>query len=149
MSYQSYGVRDSLLRSLGFESYEAYLNSPLWQSIIERAAVFHGEACAACGGHATEWHHRGYGLAVLLGESLTPLSPLCRRCHHKVEYCSSGRKRTLVQSHSAFVRLTGRERRRVKGLPPEERKSVPGYCRECGCKAKRGFLHCRPHMRGD
>jgi hypothetical protein len=90
---------------------------------------------------ATELHHLGYGRAVLTGKSLKQLVPLCRDCHQEIEYAPSGRKRSVVEVHRAFVSRW----RRVKDAPFN--RSV-GRCARCGRKARKGSNLCRNCEKG-
>lgn len=80
-----YAYRDDNLRHLGFPSYQAYLDSDLWQSI--RARVLAGGAlCAKCHKRpAAQVHHRAYDPQTLRGDDLASLTPLCRGCHKRAE----------------------------------------------------------------
>lgn len=78
--------RESILRRLGFGSYEIYLQSDLWKRI--RAAVFaeYGWRCVRCGCEAHEIHHKGYGERTMTGESLSALVPICGECHRYIHF---------------------------------------------------------------
>lgn len=84
-----YRDRDETLRRLGFDSYRAYLRSPLWQSIKKR--VFRnkpGNRCVRCGktgARRLQIHHRSYDLRTLSGADLRSLSIVCRKCHCAAE----------------------------------------------------------------
>jgi 5-methylcytosine-specific restriction endonuclease McrA len=69
----------------GFPDYESYRRSPLWRSIRRRVLSASNHECAGCQNRATQVHHRDYRPRVLAGEDLTPLVPVCRECHKKIE----------------------------------------------------------------
>jgi hypothetical protein len=102
-----YQRRDTLLLSLGFSDYSSYLSSPLWVLIRERVHVWRGRFCVLCRRVAHEVHHLSYSKSVLLGKTLKPLVPLCKRCHRKVEFDSDGSKRTFAQAGRTYRRLLG------------------------------------------
>jgi hypothetical protein len=87
-----YRNRDRLLASMGFGDYDSYLRSDLWRSI--RAAVLHRDdgCCRLCGMPATEVHHRLYDEATMRGHEIEMLVSICRTCHQKIEFTSSGKK---------------------------------------------------------
>jgi 5-methylcytosine-specific restriction endonuclease McrA len=67
-------------------NYEAYLESDLWTDIRSRVLDAAGHRCACCPSKATQVHHRDYRPRVLSGEDLTPLVPICKRCHRRVHH---------------------------------------------------------------
>lgn len=91
----TYEKRNQLLLDMGYTCYDDYLSSSLWQSIRARALYRYGGLCRFCLNSATEVHHLRYDSATLLGKTLTALVPLCRRCHHKLEFSKRGRKYSL------------------------------------------------------
>jgi hypothetical protein len=70
-----------LLRGLGFDSYAAYLWSPLWLEIRRRVFERARKRCEDCGRRASQVHHLVYTLQNLSGESLEGLLALCDACH--------------------------------------------------------------------
>lgn len=75
----------ALLQSLGFDSYSAYLASPLWRSIRRRVYEAKGRVCLACEINAADdIHHDRYDRDTLMGRTLKHLRPLCRHCHEVV-----------------------------------------------------------------
>ena len=108
----SYDERDAIIRSLGFESYKAYLQSDLWRSIRSRVYEKHGHKCYVCRKQgvfkvpATEVHHRRYTPQNLAGESIFGMFPVCRECHISVEF-KDGRKVSTETSYRLFNRTTG------------------------------------------
>lgn len=73
-------------RALGFASYVEYLKSPLWHSIRETVFATFGNRCCVCGSMASEIHHKKYTIAVLLGQEIDSLVPICHPCHAKIEF---------------------------------------------------------------
>src|SRR4051794_29244035 len=82
----AYSTRDTTLRLMGYESYTAYLLSPLWRSIRRVVFKLKGVQCSLCSRPARQVHHINYSEATLRGEDLSGLAPICRRCHLKIEF---------------------------------------------------------------
>lgn len=78
---------------IGDLDYDQYLKSPLWRKIRKLVLTEAQHQCWACGGKATEVHHRDYRPRVLDGRDLLPLVPICRACHKLVHYDATGRQR--------------------------------------------------------
>lgn len=104
----TYYERNTLLADLGYESYAHYLKSPLWHYIRTMAWRLHGPRCKLCRKRATQLHHTSYSQAVLLGQDLSYLVPLCQKCHDRVELKRDGSKRTWQEVKTAFKRLLKR-----------------------------------------
>jgi hypothetical protein len=119
----TYTYRNCLLRKLGYDSYEQYLQSTKWAWIRNRAYLYHGRLCLLCSAPATQIHHLGYGWEVLVGLNVKPLAPVCRPCHDKVEFRPDGSKRTLIESQGEYMRLL--EEARKSGKVPKPPK-YPG-----------------------
>lgn len=77
---EAYRDRDESLRLIGFTSYGAYLRSPLWEIVRERAFAIHGRSCRRCTAPATVVHHATYSRETLTGEDVRGLIPICGRC---------------------------------------------------------------------
>ena len=75
----------------GFPTYQSYLRSARWKSIRQTVLSASNWECAGCQERATQVHHRDYRPRVLTGEDLTPLVPVCRACHGKIEAARLGR----------------------------------------------------------
>ena len=71
----------AFLRTLGFRSYRAYLDSPLWASIRERVMAKTEGKCVRCWYTASQVHHYAYTEENLRGEDLVGLEAICRDCH--------------------------------------------------------------------
>lgn len=96
-----YGLRNQLLRRLGYPTYEDYLAGDRWRDV--KAAVLAAEpACVVCGAEPYTVHHCKYTEATLLSRKGHPaLVPVCRRCHQAIEM-DAGRK---VGVYEALTRL--------------------------------------------
>lgn len=95
-SGNTYLARYYALRELGFQTYEAYLQSKLWYKIKQRAHLLKGRKCVLCLEETGNTiHHRRYSVADLSGETLEFLDPICRICHKRIEHDDYGRKLTL------------------------------------------------------
>lgn len=102
-----YEARDALLRSRGFASYDAYLESSIWAEKRRIVLLRAGRRCACCnkrptkGTHPpTQVHHSAYTEEILLGNSIEGLIAICRDCHKKAEFLSDGTKATLDQANA-------------------------------------------------
>ncbi len=108
---RSYGGRSNTLRCIGFATYDDYLNSELWAGIRGVVLGTH-PLCAICGiTRATQVHHQSYKKTVMLGENLKPLVPVCDTCHRKIEFTTTGHKRTLQDAVKCCKKL-------LRGLTP-------------------------------
>jgi hypothetical protein len=93
-----YRERNLNLRAMGFASYKEYLRSDLWRSIRARVLEAHPD-CFACGGTATQVHHRTYRKKDLEGRDLRKLFAVCASCHERCEFRDGdGEKLNPVQS---------------------------------------------------
>lgn len=87
-----YKRRDAVLKSLGFQSYQAYLQSDLWVGIRKRAMDAVNGKCRLCGKDGSQVHHTEYSLATLRGDTIKTMVVLCAGCHHFIEFHPDGRK---------------------------------------------------------
>lgn len=97
-----YVERNENLSELGYESYRQYLASDDWKRIRESRLKAH-PACVLCVGTATELHHLDYTIVTLLGMVRKRLVPLCRDCHHGIEF-DGDRKRDLMEANLDLIR---------------------------------------------
>lgn len=142
---RTYGDRNELLKTMGYDSYKAYLNSPLWADIRKRAYYVHGSLCRLCDAPATVIHHIGYGKSVLEGRTLHQLAPLCVGCHAKVEFRKGQRKRSMAEALVIYHRLWRKVKSDAKATDDVEvMKQLFTRCKQCGNPAKRQSQHCRP-----
>ncbi len=94
---RAYAVRARLLQDLGFTSYDAYLQSPLWRTIRQHVLDTH-RYCYACDRPAKQVHHARYTVANLSGQNYRHLLAVCGRCHHACEFGWWGQKLSPSQS---------------------------------------------------
>lgn len=113
-SENEYGKRNRLILRMGFASYAHYLASELWASIRARVMDAWRHKCVVCHGAASEVHHLDYDRPTMDGSSLSGLTPMCGKCHRKVEFEANGKKRTLKESEKRFWRLSKRSSARRK-----------------------------------
>ncbi len=104
----TYRDRDVILARMGYESYSEYLNSALWARIRAEAYAEHGPYCWLCRDKAVHLHHKSYSEAVMRGNNIDALVPLCEKCHKKVEFKKTGAKRTLVEVQKTLTKLLER-----------------------------------------
>lgn len=108
-----YGVRDRVLKEMGFSSYEKYRQSKIWRDFL---VEFPYSKCVCCGEDATCYHHKNYNEDTLnLQNTLENIYPLCKKCHYAIEFTKKKKKRFSQQMiHQAFMRLVLANNR----LPP-------------------------------
>lgn len=95
----SYADRNEFLRTIGFESYQAYQQSGIWKSVRIRVYQRFGKRCVFCKSRkATAIHHSCYTEANLQGSSIAGLHPICTPCHEAIEYTKSGYKLTAEEA---------------------------------------------------
>jgi hypothetical protein len=137
----AYKERDDLVKRLGFNSYQHYLNSSLWNNIVTRAYKEHGKVCIICGDNAQVLHHKNYKWEVMSGKTVKGLVPLCHTCHYGIEFSNKG-KRRLDQVNNLLARLTG------GGTPPSTPKYKPHKtrCQSLLPKSKRGRSISHKHL---
>lgn len=82
----------NFLKWHNFETYQDYLNSPMWAEIRERVWNRDNGTCVACDAPGHCVHHRSYKDRVLRGEWDSDLITLCDACHKYIEFESDGRK---------------------------------------------------------
>lgn len=152
--HQTYEMRDRVLRSIGYPSYAAYLESALWQSIRAKVLGHCKGKCRLCDQAAKVVHHFRYGRTVLRGKKFgRDLVPLCHECHEKIEFTSDRVKRSLRQAQIRFVELLDEIgywnlKPYVRKIPSYARlglkgMSTSGCCTACGKKARKGYKCCR------
>lgn len=148
-----YEQRNAILRKLGYESYEAYLQSPKWRKLRARVLKQAKGKCRVCGDKATDVHHSSYSEHVLAGKTITPLVALCRTCHEIGEFTTKGRKCSLAECNSRLklnrrkIQPPKRKKAHCKPpLPPEakcqycKRNQAAGYAKIKKAKARKAFL---------
>ena len=98
-------TRATILQSLGFATYKAYLRSPLWKAIRRLVYARKGSRCVLCGQRAQQIHHRWYDRQTLVGAAITWLEPVCLKCHEFIEVKPNGRKRAARSVEILFKTL--------------------------------------------
>jgi len=67
------------------ETYQKYLETPLWQGIRKRVLSAKGRSCEACGSRRKiSVHHSIYETDILEGKSLRGLTVVCDACHKAI-----------------------------------------------------------------
>lgn len=98
---EQYRIIDDAVRDLGFQSYDEYLRSDLWNRIQQAVFDKKGTSCCLCTEKAVAVHHHSYAPSVMSGDNLEPLFPICDRCHKSLEF-EHGKKRSLHAVQSVF-----------------------------------------------
>jgi len=152
----TYHDRNVLLTRLGFTGYEEcsvydeYLQSSLWRKVRAAAWKKHGNICSLCRSTAVVLHHLDYSEQTLIGEDLDGLTPLCQRCHEKVEFTLTGEKRSLEEARNEYRRIKAGElrirsprRRCACGKPINGDHELCKYCtRKIRKKVRLESLKC-------
>lgn len=112
--FQTYQDRDALLMSLGFESYSAYLASPLWKKIRARVICRDDGKCVICKAPYENVHHKAYNEKVLTGRKIGNLACLCRECHRSVEFSRTGYKLDFPEVDFKYKKAKRKADRRQK-----------------------------------
>ena len=123
-----YEQRDSVLKKMGFPSYESYRRSNLWKRI--RARLLKGCPICPCGNEATEIHHRTYKRRYMEGRGRITkfLVPICRLCHAWIEF-DDGYKTSLGKANAKLDQI--RENAEAKGIRvPSKYRMYKKKCRK-------------------
>lgn len=110
VSFPTYTLRNRLLCSLGYSSYDDYLESELWAEIKDAVLDRDRWRCRVCDAQATAVHHTDYNRETLLGDSFDGLVSICHGCHAKIELDRNGNKRPLFKAMMVYFRLVGCKR---------------------------------------
>jgi hypothetical protein len=128
-----YTRRDALLKELGFASYAEYLQSDLWARIRRRVLGRYRSKCQACGGPASEVHHKHYSLKVLSGKHIIGLKAICRECHARIEFADG--MKTALPVANRRMRQIGEANRMMRPLcavcKKNHTKGRARICRRC------------------
>jgi len=100
----AYDKRDSVLRAMGFSSYQTYLKSGLWRG-IRRTVLAARPTCECCGARAIQCHHLDYSRRVLSGRDLDGILACCRACHHAIEFDRQHRKRSFQNARKVALEM--------------------------------------------
>ena len=100
-TFGEYAKRNRILKEMGYESYPAYLASPLWARIRVDVLNLCRSRCEMCGERANQVHHNRYSEANLKGESIDGMIGTCGKCHKGVEFHRDGSKASpgMVRGH--------------------------------------------------
>lgn len=121
MSENAWQIRRASLETLGFTSYQDYLDSELWQTIRRQVLDRDLHRCR-CRKAATQVHHSDYSVATLRGERLHRLVSVCRRCH-EIGSLVDGRvvSPVVTDARLKILRMrtrTAKQRRRLARMLP-------------------------------
>ncbi len=136
-----YSDRQELIEALGFDTYQKYLDSPLWKGIRLKALSRDNHKCQLCYRPAQCVHHKKYSSGALSGNSIHDLISLCNKCHTKVEFKSGARRN-----------LDGCQKKTLREVRKQNRKQDTNLCRQCRVnkrttkRSKDGkrYKHCWP-----
>jgi hypothetical protein len=84
-------------------NHRAYLQSPLWKQIRQKAIDAYGTICGKCGNHGTDVHHLTYD-RVGGNELLEDLQVLCRECHEAIHAIERSTKKDKKGKRSCSVK---------------------------------------------
>lgn len=132
-----YVERNSLLVTLGYETYSHYLGSDLWKDIRRRVIQGASGKCR-CKRKATQVHHRAYDMGTLLGTSLDKLLAVCGGCHKGIEYDAKAGKRSFTDAEALCEKFVAEGRKAFS-----QKKKTKKKCITCGSRARKGRLICR------
>lgn len=127
----TYAKRDEILAELGFASYGDYLKSDLWASIRKRVWMRY-KRCATCHRRAKHIHHADYFRDTLDGSRIESLVPVCRDCHHRIEFYADGLKRSVSEASRMLQEMLAD--RQITDSPPPKLKPKKVQCVQCGRK---------------
>lgn len=102
--FVDYQQRNRILKEMGFESYDEYLRSELWNSIRFRLIRSKGFTCECCGKRASQVHHSMYRKENLTGQSLRGMKAVCRDCHRLIEF-DGDRKTGFIEATLRCARM--------------------------------------------
>lgn len=88
---------DECVQSIGFTSYNKYLESELWKAIRLRVMSAKPD-CELCGRPSELVHHQSYSQEALRGEETCYLVSCCRKCHRIIHFDDSGGKRRFKEA---------------------------------------------------
>ena len=116
--------RDFVLKLLGYETYNVYLQSELWKGI--RAKVLKNASCSCgCGRRANQVHHKSYTEANLTGNTQRGLVPINASCHYLIEF-QEDRKCNLAEANTE---LKQRQFMHVAHLQPPTAEEIAMFNR--------------------
>ena len=136
--YSRYRERDESLKSIGFESYEDYLKSPLWRSVRRKVIDRAKGRCCGCGDTANQVHHRFYTREVLLGIRTEEkfMVAICGSCHKFIEIGDDGKKLPIHKANERLLKLQ------------KKKKEFGRLCIDClKNRIPQGSRRCKPCRR--
>lgn len=99
--FSMYTERNAILRTLGFATYQSYLESPTWRTIRAKVLARDRQQCQLCLGKAFSVHHRSYCRGALDGSQLHHMVSICKPCHERIEF-KGEKKRLFAQVQQVF-----------------------------------------------
>jgi hypothetical protein len=94
-----YTERNENLKQLGFNSYDEYLKSPLWQEIRNKVLERDKQICCVCSKVGNQVHHLSYNIEVLNGQDMDKLKCICGRCHKQIEFKGKIKKKRRTKQN--------------------------------------------------
>ena len=99
-------------------NHRAYLQSPLWKQIRQKAIDAYGTICGKCGNHGTDVHHLTYD-RVGGNELLEDLQVLCRECHEAIHAMERATRKQKTKRKGCtvevlFSMLTDEHKRQIE-----------------------------------
>jgi len=125
--YKTYYNRDKKLKLLGFDSYQEYLKSDLWESIRNKVLKLEGYKCCVCGKKANQVHHRT-SLSGLAGKNLQSLRAVCQHCHYLAEF-KNGKKTRLRDANKIIPDKLNRKKCSNCYLWAKKNSKLCGKCK--------------------
>jgi hypothetical protein len=112
--------KNEILKNNGFESYDQYLSSELWQKIRNRTVELKGEKCCCCDNKFNNIHHKYYHYNNLIEPKddviEKSLFPVCRPCHEKIHFKHSKFRSMLASKHSLNAKMKNKKMKLEKKL---------------------------------
>ena len=106
---KTFEARDSFLLSIGFQNYDEYLQSDLWES-IKNSLRQHSESlqCICCKSKVGLcWHHRDYSPFIMVGNfsfASGLVVRICASCHKAIHF-SDGKRVPLCEANERLATL--------------------------------------------
>lgn len=97
-----YEARNTLLKHMGYATYQDYLDSDAWKVIRKRVMARDKWKCKICDAPAEAVHHVKYDQATMLGTTIKHLASICNDCHEAVEF-KDGVKLSGGQARQRFL----------------------------------------------
>lgn len=92
-------------RSIGFKTYEDYLESELWQRIRDYLTRKYTYRCTFCRDPTTELFHSGYNVDHLLSRDINSTIPVCKQCRRRIEWPDNTTRLSSVELQAAIAKL--------------------------------------------